>query len=212
MFPLLWKQVLRAFWEKCASHHGNRPSYSLPLAWHEINCCLALQVSEGGDNSGHPLCPASASLSSHRWPVVWHTVRISRPQGQARCTRLKSLPAPQNGLSSAAEGSCQQHVGSGGGEIKGMLESSHQTLPLQQCSASGGVCWDCRPPEEQESENHQLWEEHTAHLSSAGRVQSHLQGKVTQAALPDPFQASLLWREVLFPSPTIFSKQVSLLH
>lgn len=47
VFPLLWKQVLRAFWGKCASCLGNRPSYSLPLAWHEINCSSALRVSEG---------------------------------------------------------------------------------------------------------------------------------------------------------------------
>lgn len=44
VFPLLWKQVLIAFWGKCASCLGNRPSYSLPLAWHEINCSSALSL------------------------------------------------------------------------------------------------------------------------------------------------------------------------
>lgn len=65
--PLLWKQVLKAFWGKCASCLENRPSYSLPLAWHEINCSSALQASEGKNNSHHPLRPpAWAFPSSHQ--------------------------------------------------------------------------------------------------------------------------------------------------
>lgn len=75
VFPLLWKQVLRAFWGKCASCLGNRPSYSLPLAWHEINCSSALRVSEGENKSHHPVSSCLGLPSSHQVacgvPYVW---------------------------------------------------------------------------------------------------------------------------------------------
>lgn len=61
-----------------------------------------------------------------------------------------------------------------------MLESSHQTLLLQQCSAPASLCQPVGLPGQQESEDHQLGKEDTAHLNSAGRAQSHLQGKVAQ--------------------------------
>lgn len=59
-----------AFWERYTSCSGHRPSYSLPLAWHEINCA-PLKPFKGRHL---PLCilllwslPLPAT-----WNVVWH--------------------------------------------------------------------------------------------------------------------------------------------
>lgn len=52
--------------------------------------------------------------------------------------------------------------------------------PLVVCAGTLGL------PRQRESENHQLGKEHTAQLSSAGWVQSHLQGKVAQTMFPGP--------------------------
>lgn len=96
-----------------------------------------------------------------------------------------------------------------------MLESSHQTLLLQQCSAPASLCQPVAPPGPQESQDHQLGKEDTAHLNSAGQAQSPLQGKVASLVprfLPGPCQASWLYQEVIFPFPPIFGKQVSLLR
>lgn len=135
------KQVLGAFCEKCASQRGTRPAYSLPLAWHEINCCLALRAPEGRTIPA-PLRVLLPWLpSTPRWPVRTK-VTDRRPQGQAVAL---DLPAAQELTVLSCRGYCQRDAGSGDGEIGARLESSHQTLLLEQCSAQLAVP-ACRPP------------------------------------------------------------------
>lgn len=173
VLPLLWKQVPRAFWGKCASCLGNRPSYSLPLAWHEINCSSALRVSEGENNSHHPV---SSCLGAPLFPPdgLWYsTFGNWRPQARAVCTRLLSVPAAPEPSPAAGEIRALEVV-----RLGTMLESSHQTL-FQQCSAPKSLSHLLRTPGttgpgprgltgQQTSEGHQLRKEHTARLSSAG--------------------------------------------
>lgn len=85
------KQVLGASCEKCASHCGNRPAYSLPLAWHEIKCCLPLRAPEGRIIPA-PLCVLLPwPPPTPRWPVRTG-VTDRKPQGQAIAL---DLPAAQ---------------------------------------------------------------------------------------------------------------------
>lgn len=226
MFPLFWKQVLRAFWEKCASCRGNRPSYSLPLAWHEINCSPALHISEGEDNSHHLPCPPALASPPPptRWPVLWHKVGN---RGRVRHIALDLCPylLPRNpACPQLLMGTVSEMLGLEVVRLGTMLESSHQTLLLPQCSAPAGLSRLLHPldatgprtpglPGPQQSENTQQGKEHTAHLSSGtGSALSRERWHKPCSLIP-PYlcQASLLHQEVISPCP-IFSKQVSLLH
>lgn len=182
-------------------------THSLPLAWHKLNCCLALRVSEGEDGSCHSLCPA---LASPRWPVVWRIVRNRKPQGEVYCTRLKSLPAAQK-LSSAAEGTVSKMSGLEVVKLGATLEFNHRNLLLQQCSAPASLC---KTPEPHRATGKRKPPAGERAQRSAGWAQHQLQEKVAQATFPDPslFLARVRYQEVIFPFSTIFSKQVSLLY
>lgn len=90
--------------------------------------------------------------------------------------------------------------------LKGRLGLSLQTLLLQQRPAH---------PRQQESESRQLGKGHSSpELSWMGSEPAPGQSGTGRApcSFPAPSQASLLCQGVLLPSPTTFSKQVSLLH
>lgn len=66
------KQVLWLSGKGIPSCSGNRPSYSLPLAWHDINCCAPLNPFKGRHLP--PLCILLlwSLLLPATWNVVWH--------------------------------------------------------------------------------------------------------------------------------------------
>lgn len=79
------------------------------------------------------------------------------------------------------------------------LKSSHQTLLRGTVLSPAGLCQPVGLPGQQESENHQLGKEDTAHLNSAGRAQSHLQGKVLCSWIP-PYSLPGLLTHLPLPS------------
>lgn len=54
-------------WEACLLR-GHGPSYSLPLAWHELNCSPPREASQGRTV---PTCVCFGLPSSHQWHVPW---------------------------------------------------------------------------------------------------------------------------------------------
>lgn len=124
-----------AFWERRTSCSGNRQSYSLPLAWHEINCCASHKPFRGGHFL--PLCILlwSLLLPATQY-VLWH---LWLDPGSLRVTHiaLDFYAAPNTLFSPAKEGHCQRHVGSG--DERSVLKLSFQTLLLLQCYASASM-------------------------------------------------------------------------
>lgn len=111
-----------AFWERHTSCSGNRPSYSLPLAWHEINCCAPRKPFRGRHLL--PLCillslplPATRNVVWHLWldPVSLRVTHVALDFYVLLC-------CTQTPFSSAKEGHCRRHVGSGGDEMRPVLE------------------------------------------------------------------------------------------
>ncbi|KAF7477922.1 Hypothetical predicted protein [Marmota monax] len=143
-----------------------------------------------------------------------------RPQGQAYCTRFISLCVVQKPqCSPAMKGYCQQNVGSGGDEMRAMLEPSHQTLLLQQCSVPtvpGPGTLSLTRQQETATSCHRSWERSNSSVGQAQLSSICGEWKVARTASPGPSAPTRLpcyiFRgHLTCPSPDC-SKQVSLLH
>lgn len=100
-----------AFWEKHTSSSGNGTSYSLPLAWHEINCCAPLNI-QGKTPATLPP-PALVTPSPSTWldPGSLRVTHIALDFVLSCCTKTPTFPSYRE--------HCQRYVGSGSDEMRG---------------------------------------------------------------------------------------------
>lgn len=191
---------------------GGRPASSLPLAWHEIDCRLALRVSDGRVTPAPRRPLALASPPPTPGPDgLWH-----REQ-----TGTEGLGARHEALDSPAAGADCSAAGGAVGEMLGLevvrwgLRLNGVTGPYCFNSAHPASCARPRASRAAGQQEPPLGTARTAHRSPAGRAQRHLPGRWHQPCSLTPpcsLPGFLPLSGGYLPSSLVFSEQVSLLH